>query len=224
MGKAWITGAVFGLMAGQALAHPHVFVDTSLEVVFAPDGQAQALRVTWTYDALFTLSLLEDLGLDPGGDGALTEAETAAIQGFDMDWPPDFPGHLYAFAGGQPLALSGPEAFSARLVGDRVSSTHLRRLLTPLRPGDRGLIVKSYDPEHYYHYDITAAGLQAPGCAALVIPHDPVAADAALTAASEAYANATDLEAAFPLIGEYYADRVEVTCAPPTSRPSTPSE
>lgn len=212
MGKAWIMGAVFGLMAGQALSHPHVFVDTALEVIFGPDGQAQALRVTWTYDALFTLSLLEDLGLDPDGDGLLTEAETAAIQGFDMNWPPDFPGHLYAFAGDQPLALSGPEGFSARLEGERVTSTHLRRLLTPLRPKEPSLVIKSYDPEHYYHYTITGASLAAPGCGAVVFPFDPVAADQALALASEAYANATDLEAEFPRIGEYYADRVAVSC------------
>ena len=44
--------AVMGLIAVSqpALAHPHVFVDTGLEVIFDEQGRATGIRISWTYD------------------------------------------------------------------------------------------------------------------------------------------------------------------------------
>jgi ABC-type uncharacterized transport system substrate-binding protein len=197
-----------------AAAHPHVFVDTSLELEFAPDGRAEAIKITWTYDELFTLSVLEDRNLDPDGDGVLTDAETAALQGFDMQWPPDFPGNTYVLLGDKPLELSGPSAWTARVEGGQVTTTHLRHLLTPVRPESESLFIKSYDPEHYYAYSIVAAKLtgQSKGCGAVVFPYDQASADAALSAASAQYAASSDPNAPFPNIGEYFSDKVGVGC------------
>lgn len=202
--------------AAPAAAHPHVFVDTSVAVEFAPDGRIDALKLTWTYDELFTLSVLEDRGLDPDGDGVLTGAETASLQGFDMQWPPDFAGNTYVLLGDQPQALSGPSDWTAKVADGKVTTTHLRKLVNPVRPTATSVFVKSYDPEHYYAYTIIAATLtgQAQGCGAVVFPYDQAAADAALTAASALYAASKDPNAAFPNIGEYYSDKVGVACPP----------
>lgn len=35
-----------------ALAHPHIFVDTTHQLIFDAEGRLEAVRVTWDYDEL----------------------------------------------------------------------------------------------------------------------------------------------------------------------------
>ncbi len=51
-------------LAGPALAHPHVFIDTAIEAIMSPDGRVDAIRISWTYDEFYTLMILEERGLD----------------------------------------------------------------------------------------------------------------------------------------------------------------
>ena len=122
-----------GLIAsGPALAHPHIFVDAGIEVVFNAAGQAEALRLTWTYDELISLTLLTERGMDADFDGVLTADETAALNGFDMNWQAGFEGDSYALLAGAPLVLSGPSDWTVGYAGGRITSTHLRRFETPV--------------------------------------------------------------------------------------------
>ena len=89
--------------------------------------------MTWTYDPFFSLVLITERGLDPDADGVLTEAETAALQGFDMAWEPGFPGDTYAFAGERAVELSGPRDGVARYEGGQIISSHIRDLAEPVR-------------------------------------------------------------------------------------------
>ena len=50
--RGFWAGIALGLAAGPALAHPHVFIDTGLEVVLDAQNRAVGLRITWTYDDL----------------------------------------------------------------------------------------------------------------------------------------------------------------------------
>ncbi|MEM8823617.1 MAG: DUF1007 family protein, partial [Pseudomonadota bacterium] len=50
----WLSAITLGLGA-PAGAHPHVFVDAQSGFVFDDEGRLEALRITWTYDALTTL-------------------------------------------------------------------------------------------------------------------------------------------------------------------------
>jgi len=65
-------------------AHPHIFVDTKLEVLVDAEGRLTHLRITWAYDEFYSLLVTEDRGLDPDYDGVLTDAEIASLNGFDM--------------------------------------------------------------------------------------------------------------------------------------------
>lgn len=91
------------------LAHPHIFIDTGVEVLLDDQNRATAVRISWTYDDLTSLALIADRGLDEDFDGVLTPEETAAITGFDMDWEPGFAGDSYALLGEVPLDWSGPQ-------------------------------------------------------------------------------------------------------------------
>lgn len=204
LGLAVVAGLA---LAGPAAAHPHVFMDTALEVIRDGAGRAVSLRVTWTYDPFFSLVLITERGLDPDADGVLTEAETAALQGFDMNWEPGFPGDTYAFAGAAPVALSGPRDGVARYEGGRIVSSHVRDLAEPVAGL---LVVKNYDPTYYTEYTIRE--VTAEGCGVEIVAPDLTAAERALQAELAKIPADVDVEMGFPEVGAVFAQEVRVTC------------
>lgn len=202
------------LAAQPALAHPHVFVDATVEVIFDAQGRAEALRIGWTYDEMLSLLVIEDRGLDTDYDGVLTDAETAALQGFDMAWEPGFAGDTYALAGEVPLALSGPEAFTAAYEGGKLRSSHLRRFDTPLDLATAELVVQVYDPSFYTAYTIVGTPVMTgrADCRVQVLEPDRAAADAILAAAIEELSGSGVEEAEFPAIGAAYSEEARISC------------
>lgn len=224
--------ALVCLSAGPALAHPHVFIDTRIEVILNDRNEATALRISWTYDDLYSLYIVGDMGLDPDWDGKLTAEEEAQLTGFDMEWIEGFDGDTYPLMDGKALALTGPRDWTAAYAGGKITSTHMRDFVTPVPVGADPLVVQVYDPGYYTAYtvltgpdlsgpDLTGPDLTGPmltgghGCTARVFQPDLDAADAALQAALKEYTPDIDLEAEFPAIGASYAEEVRVTCAAP---------
>jgi len=216
-------GGIVGLLgagllaAGPALAHPHVWIDTRIEVILDAENQATGLRISWTYDDLYSLYIIGDKGLDPDWDGALTPEEVAGLAGFDMAWDEGFAGDTYALTGDRALALSRPVEWTAGYAGGKISSTHLRLFDVPVPVDAVPLVVQVYDPGYYVAYAIpfdpvVTGGV---GCSAQVFVPDLDAADEALKAALSEYTPDIDLEAEFPAIGAAYAEEVRVTCAAP---------
>ena len=205
--------------APPAAAHPHVFVDTGVELIHDAAGRLTALRIHWTYDELFSLLLLEDLGLDADYDGVLTEAETEALQGFDMHWPEGFEGDVYVTAGGDPVALGPPQTGPAALRADgMLTSTHTRHLARPVDGAAEAVVVSVYDPTFYTAYSILPAEVStdAPGCETAVFTPDLDAAYAQLEAAlAELGATVDDpFEAVdFPPVGDRFAEEIRLICS-----------
>ncbi len=203
--------------APPALAHPHMFLDTAVEVMFGADGAAESVLITWVYDDLSSLQYTADLGLDMDGDGVLTPEEKATLTGFDMNWDPGFPGDSYALLGGAEVGLSRPRDYTADYKDGRIITTHIRDLSRPL-PLNIGqtLTIQVYDPGFYAAYAITGAALSYAGapraCSAQIFMPDRTAADEALLAALAEYGADEDVEADFPAIGAAYAEEVRVTC------------
>jgi ABC-type uncharacterized transport system substrate-binding protein len=204
---AWAMAGLVAL-AGPAGAHPHVFMETGLEVIRDAAGRAVSLRVTWTYDPFFSLVLITERGLDPDGDGSLTEEETAALQGFDMNWEPGFPGDTYAFAGDRAVTLSGPRDGVARYEGGQIVSSHIRDLAEPVAGL---LVVKNYDPTYYTEY--TIRDVVAEGCETEIIAPDLTEAERALQEELAKIPADVDIEMGFPAVGAVFAQEVRVTCA-----------
>jgi polyphosphate kinase len=219
-GRIWALAATIGMagLAAPALAHPHVFVDTGVEVIFDRSGRASALRISWTYDELYSMVILEDRALDQDYDGVLTAAERAAIQGFDMEWDPGYPGDSYALLEAEPLVLGPPRDWTADLVDGRLVSTHLRSLDPAVAVRDVPLIVQSYDPSFYVAYRIVGKPVLTgrSDCVAQVFEPDLAAADSFLQKALDEMYGTADLEGEFPAVGAAYADEVRVTCAAPS--------
>lgn len=213
----WGLVAGGGLMAGPALAHPHVWIDAGIEVILNDRNEATGVRVSWTYDDLYSLYVVGDMGLDPDWDGKLTPEEVARLSGFDMAWDADFPGDTYALLGEAPLALSRPSDWTASYAGGKITSTHLRSFDAPVPVGKVPLVLQAYDPGYYVAYGIAALPVLTggKGCSARTFEPDVDAEEEKLLAALSEYTPDVDLEAEFPAVGANFAEEVRVTCAAP---------
>jgi ABC-type uncharacterized transport system substrate-binding protein len=197
-----------------ALAHPHVFIDATVEVIFNEAGQAEGLRIGWTYDDFFSMMIIEDRALDPDYDSILTPEAVTALAGFDMQWDEGFPGDTYAFMNDAALPLQRPTDWSADYADGKITSTHVRRFETPLPVADDPLIVKVYDPGFYTAYNVigTPTLTGRDDCAVEVFTPDTDAADEALLALLAQMPTTADIEVAYPEVGASYAQDIRVTC------------
>lgn len=205
------------LVAGSAQARPHVWIETRIEVILDSANQATGLRISWTYDDLYSLYIVGDMGLDPDWDGKLTPEETAKLSGFDMKWDAEFAGDTYALMGGAALTLSLPTDWTASYADGKITSTHLRTFDAPVALAGDPLIVQAYDPGYYVAYSIRSGPLVTggTGCSAQVFVPDLGKAEQTLMDALSEYTPDVDLEAEFPAVGANFAEEVRVTCAVP---------
>ncbi len=199
-----------------AQAHPHIFIDAGLEIVFDSQGRAEGVKVRWTYDELISLTFITERGLDPDFDSVLTDAEKAQLNGFDMDWQADFAGDTYVLLGDTPINLASPEAWTADYVAGKVISTHYRRFEMPVDLGGAALVVQAYDPGYYTAYAVVEAGVTGrEGCLAEMFEPDRDAADQILQDALAEYSGTDGIEAEYPAVGSAYAEEARVTCSAP---------
>lgn len=203
-----------------AAAHPHVFVEAQVALVF--DGEALVgVRLSWTYDDFFSLLLTEDLGVDPDGDMVLTEQEQQVVRASVLDWPADYSGDLVVTGPDGVLELGPRIDADVQVIEGRIIESHLRLLSDPVVPGPAvsdavsGVSVQVYDPFYYVAYavvgDIAVEGTQA--CAAAYIPADLEAAYALLDELLYGRpASDVGADEEFPMVGVVFADTVRVTC------------
>ena len=212
-----LTPLLLALAAGPAAAHPHVWIDAGIEVILNDRNEATGVRISWTYDDLYSLYVVGDMGLDPDWDGKLTPEEEAKLAGFDMKWDPGFPGDTYALIDGAALDLSRPSDWTASYAGGRITSTHLRTFAAPVPVGDKPLILQAYDPGYYVAYSIPGDPVVTggTGCSARTFVPDLGEAEQKLMEALSEYTPDVDLEAEFPAVGANFAEEVRVTCAAP---------
>lgn len=196
------------LLPSRAAAHPHIFVETGLKPVLDGQGRLAGVEVIWRYDEFYSLLVLEDMELDGDYDGKLTEAETARLDGFDMNWIEGFAGDLYVAQGDAALTLGPPEKRGTAFTDGKITSRHFRAV----EGGAPGTpwVIQAYDPTFYTAYDM-GLGVTAPeGCEAEIVAANLDAAQRALQA--ELAKLPADVESNFPEVGAIFAERIVVTC------------
>jgi ABC-type uncharacterized transport system substrate-binding protein len=218
-GTGWIGADAFGAVllvlagvtaASPARAHPHVFIDGGVDFVFDADGRLAQLRVTWIYDPLTSLFMLEDLGIDPGQP--LADADRPRLAQYDTEWDEGYDGDSYLWDGDHRVGLSEPRAPEADLRDGKVTIRFLRDLAAPFRPAQDAR-VEVYDPTYYMAYTITDAPRlegAAEGCSARVEPF--AATDAMAPLLQSLLALPADATPEQDDVGALLAEKVHLTC------------
>jgi ABC-type uncharacterized transport system substrate-binding protein len=169
-----LLAALLVLTPAAATAHPHVFIEGGVDFLFDGEGRLESLRVTWIYDPLNSLFMLEDLGL-PVDAPELEPADRARLAAYQTERVEGYDGDSYLWHHGERIGLSGPLAPEAEIRDGQVAIMFRRDVATPFRP-DPSTEVQVYDPTYFTAYAITDAprleGAPA-GCGAEVVPFRP---------------------------------------------------
>ena len=206
---AFVLGCVAPTAPG---AHPHVFIDAGLRLIFE-GNRVTAVEVTWLYDELYSLILLEDYGLDPDFDLELTQAERDETLGFDLNWNSGFEGALELVREGQVLEIGAPEPVSLDLVAPgQFLTTHRRPVSDPVGAG--AVHARAFDRDFFVAMEMSGAmGVAGTSCETELVRADLDAAYDALQTAIDELGGAIAAEDNFPPMGEWFTDEVVVTCA-----------
>ena len=131
---------------GPARAHPHVFVDSDLELVFDANGLA-GFQQTWTFDEMFSAMILEDFDAD--ADGALSPAEVQGIRDGAFANVKQWNYFTHVTIGGKDFPVRLVTDFDAKVVKGRLQY----RFFTPCQvvsgSGPSKVTVTVFDPDYY---------------------------------------------------------------------------
>src|SRR5438552_13138521 len=98
----------FAILAGPARAHPHVWVITQSEILFAPDGSVTGVRHAWTFDDMF--SVFATQGIESKKKGEFTREELAPLAQVNVTSLKEYDYFTYAKASGKKVEFEDPQA------------------------------------------------------------------------------------------------------------------
>ena len=149
----FLTGAAVALLAASApaLAHPHVFVSVTSEIVFTPDGKVSGVRHHWKFDDMYSAFVTANLGTDgkdPTSEQLLPVAKTNAESLKEFDY------FTYAKLSGKPQKFADATDYSMDYTpADQTVTLHFTLPLeAPAHV--KLMIVQVYDPTYFVAFEL----------------------------------------------------------------------
>ena len=128
-----------------AAAHPHVWILANAELALR-DGQIERLRLTWTFDDMYSALVVEDF--DSNGDGALDADELAILAKESRASLKDYSFFTRFLVDGQRLEVAGD-----------LLRYHLDiPLPAPVDPRRQAFAFSIYDDSYYIDLQLNGAG------------------------------------------------------------------
>lgn len=161
-----------GGIAGEARAHPHVWIDARSVVIFDDQQRIAALKVFWRFDEFYSLFAIE--GLDTDGDGTVSEAELRPLAELNVTSLEEYRYFTYVTADGAEVAYGPVSEYASRFEDGILSLEFVIPLETPVDPRRAQVSFKSYDPTFYIAVEpslqdpVGFAGSPPPACRAVV--------------------------------------------------------
>ena len=206
IGMKHIALAIGFALPSMSAAHPHVFVQAQITVLFEAD------RPVGVQDDFFSLLLTSDLGIDLDGDMVLSAQEEIILAKAVTDWPQGFEGDLEVRQNGAVVPLGAKVGHTMSFNSGIIRETHAR-VLPPMDGVNFTLQV--FDPYYYVAYDLLGP-IRFSGrddCTASIQPADMDAARAIVAELTGGQApEDMPADAEFPRVGAEFADTVTITC------------
>jgi ABC-type uncharacterized transport system substrate-binding protein len=203
--------AMVAVQPTPASAHPHMWIDIAVEVVFDGGKRVTGLRETWLLDEFYTAYATQ--GLDADGDGQPDPDKLAALLTGQIKHLADVSYFTKVTQGKQATALGKVEEATSRMVGHRLEMTFLLPFQAPVDLAAGPLVYAIYDPTYYIevlHAERPDAVrlVNAPkDCRSRLIPPHPTPENVMLAQALDTTQTAGDG------LGLLFAEKVSVRCA-----------
>ena len=199
------------LAAPPAVAHPHAWIDLTVEVAFDAEGRVAALTETWLFDEFYTVFVIQ--GADRDGDGTPDQDALDAVMNENMKNLAEYDYFTEVRSGDAEIATGEARATSTRMTDGRLELKFTVPLSDPVSVADMPFRYAVFDPTYYIEMvhaevdrPVTLAGAPA-GCTAAVIQPDPDPEQVVLAASLDRTESAGDT------LGKFFAETVRVTCA-----------
>jgi ABC-type uncharacterized transport system substrate-binding protein len=104
-----VTAAAFAIVAGPALAHPHVLVAAKAEIIYDGQGNVLGVNHVWTFDEQY--SAFATMGFPKDKDGRFEAAKLAELAKVNTESLGEFGYFTEAKAGGRKVEFSAPQNY-----------------------------------------------------------------------------------------------------------------
>lgn len=195
-----------------ALAHPHVWVTVTTEILYAPDQTITGLRHKWTFDEMYSAFAVQ--GLDKDGDGKYSREELQPLAQVNIEALKPFGLYTYPKLGEKLLERKDAADYWLEFA-DGSLSLHLTLPLVDPVPADKvkDFTFGVYDPTFYVAFSyaeetpVRLAGGAPDACAAKVAPPEPKPMKQ--VSLSEAFYESLDAQSGF---GAQFASTISIEC------------
>ena len=198
-------------LSAPAWAHPHVWITSKAEILYAPDGRVTGVRHAWTFDKAYSAFLTQ--GLDANKDGKLTPEELQPLAKENTESLVDFEYFTVLKANGAKQAFDAPRDAAMSYANEEATLTYVLPLKAPAAAA-KTLTLEVSDPSYFVAFAM-AEGADAvklsgapKGCAASISRPKPIEA-AQQQNLSESFFQALDAASNF---GAQFANRTIVAC------------
>jgi len=133
--------------ATSTFAHPHIFIDARVVVVFNEQGEMAGLRQAWSFDALYSAWAVQ--GLDEDGDGLVSSEELQPLADDNMQGLKEFEYYTVAGLMGEPnLKFATGRDAHMEYDGTNLVLAFAIDFEQPVKP-NTDIEIEVADPEYY---------------------------------------------------------------------------
>ncbi|NIA71792.1 DUF1007 family protein [Pelagibius litoralis] len=147
LGAALAVFVMLSLTANRSVAHPHVWIDSVVRLIFDDNHHVTALEVEWHFDEFYSLFAVEDL--DKNADGKLDEAELRPLAELNVTSLESYRYFTYVKVDGVDAAYEKVRDYSSRFDDGILSLRFVLPLSVPVDPRTAQFSFSSYDPSFY---------------------------------------------------------------------------
>jgi ABC-type uncharacterized transport system substrate-binding protein len=197
--------------AGEALAHPHVWITAKAELVYGPERKIVAVRHHWTFDPAY--SAFATQGLDRDGDGKLSADELIELAKTNTDSLVDFGYFTHLKTDGAKREFDPPNEHGMTFENGALTLSFQLPLKGPV-PASKTVALEIYDATYFVSFTMAAGDdavtlANAPAGCSKTIGRPKPADTAQPQRLTESFFQALTAASNF---GASYANRVIVAC------------
>jgi ABC-type uncharacterized transport system substrate-binding protein len=198
---------VLALDAGQAQAHPHVWITAKSELIYAPDGSITGVRHAWTFDDMFSTYALQ--GLETKVKGVYSHEELAPLAQTNVESLKEFGFFTFARADGKKEKFEEPVDYFLEYNDGLLTLHFTLPLKTPVK--SKTLALEVFDPEFFIDFKfadtdpVRLAG--APGACQMKFQRPNGGTANAKTLGEQGFASGDNMN-----FGAMFANKILVEC------------
>src|SRR5664279_5721702 len=190
-----------------AEAHPHVWITSTSELVYAPDGSITGVRHAWTFDDMFSTYALQ--GLETKTKGVYTREELESLAQTNVEALKEYGFFTFAKADGKKEKFLEPVDYFLEYKDTALTLHFTLPLKTPVKP--KQLALEVFDPTYFINFDLDDKDpirlVGAPAACQLKIQRPTEASATAQRLSEQNFMNGDNSN-----YGAMYANKITVDC------------